>query len=117
MSHSGTLHAPPQYTCQLNYLAASATGEKLPLLVIGKVRSPDVSRTLVHCHFSTSLKKELNGFGYIHRIKELDMFLSNGRKVVLIVDNCLAYPEVLDLQAIELIFLPTNTTSVTQSMD
>ena len=39
------------------------------------------------------------------------------RKIALIVDNCPAHPDVNDLRAIELVFLPPNTTSHTQPMD
>ncbi|WP_430732424.1 hypothetical protein, partial [Acinetobacter baumannii] len=35
----------------------------------------------------------------------------------MIVDNCPAHPTVTGLEWIELIFLPPNTTSVTQPMD
>ena len=39
------------------------------------------------------------------------------KKVVMIVDNCAARPEVSGLKAINLQFLPPNTTSCTQPMD
>ena len=39
------------------------------------------------------------------------------RKVFLIVDNCPAHPTIGGLKAIELCFLPPNTTSITQPMD
>ena len=38
-------------------------------------------------------------------------------KIVLIVDNCPAHPIIDGLKAIELVFLPPNTTSKTQPMD
>jgi len=38
------------------------------------------------------------------------------RKIALIIDNCSAHPTI-EFHNIELIFLPTNTTSVTQLMD
>ena len=44
-------------------------------------------------------------------------FVTEGRKIALIVDNCPAHPDVPGLQAINLIFLPPNTTSRTQPMD
>ena len=37
-------------------------------------------------------------------------FEREGRKVVLVVDNCPAHPEVANLKAINLVFLPPNTT-------
>ncbi|KAJ8877684.1 hypothetical protein PR048_022139 [Dryococelus australis] len=39
------------------------------------------------------------------------------RKVVLFVDNCPAYTELNNLRNIELVYLPTNTTSMLQPLD
>ena len=39
------------------------------------------------------------------------------RTIALIIDNCTAHPQVEQLNSIELIFLPPNTTSNTQPMD
>ena len=44
-------------------------------------------------------------------------FEMHGRKVVMIVNNFPAHPEVLGLKAVNLQFLPPNTTSYTQAMD
>ena len=40
-----------------------------------------------------------------------------GTKVIMTVDNCRPHPEVSGLKAINLQFLPPNTTSCTQPMD
>ena len=51
-------------------------------------------------------------------VKELDRnFGSKKRKIAIIIDNCPAPPDVPALEWVELIFLPPNTTSVTQPMD
>ena len=51
-------------------------------------------------------------------VRELDRkFLSEGRNVVLVIDNCPAHPHIENLKAIELFFLPPNTTSITQPID
>ena len=51
-------------------------------------------------------------------VKELDRnFGSKKRKIALIIDNCPAHPDVPVLEWVGLIFLPPNTTSVTQPMD
>ena len=51
-------------------------------------------------------------------VREIDRkFLAEKRKIALIVDNCHAHPKVEGLKAIDLIFLPPNTTSKTQPMD
>ena len=44
-------------------------------------------------------------------------FMKEGRKIVLLVDNCPAHPSFNNLLSIELIFLPRSTTSKLQSMD
>ena len=44
-------------------------------------------------------------------------FEKENRKVVLIVDNCLAHPIVEGLKAVELVLLPPNTTSKIQPID
>ena len=51
-------------------------------------------------------------------VRELDRkFKLEGRKIALIIDNCPAHPHIDKLQAIELFFLPPNTTSRLQPMD
>ncbi|KAL4100864.1 hypothetical protein QTP88_020893 [Uroleucon formosanum] len=40
-----------------------------------------------------------------------------GRKVLLLVDNCPAHPNLSNLMNIEMIFFPANTTSILQPMD
>ena len=51
-------------------------------------------------------------FHELHRKFEMQ-----GRKVVMIVDNCPAHPEVSGLKDISLQFLPPNATSCTRPMD
>ena len=43
-------------------------------------------------------------------------FVAEGRKIALIVENCPDHPNIDKLQAVDLIFLPPNTTSKTQPM-
>ena len=51
-------------------------------------------------------------------IRKLDSsFQAQDRKVVLLIDNCMAHPEIKDLTNVNLIFLPPNTTSVLQPMN
>ena len=50
-------------------------------------------------------------------VRELDnQFEKENQKVALIIDNCTAHPEIGGLKAIDLFFLPPNTTSVLQPM-
>ena len=44
-------------------------------------------------------------------------FEKENRKVILVVDNCPAHPIIEGLKAVELLFLPPNTTSKTKPMD
>ena len=51
-------------------------------------------------------------------VRELDkQFEKENREVALIIDNCIVHPEICGLKAIDLFFLPSNTTSVLQSVD
>ena len=51
-------------------------------------------------------------------VRELDnQFDKENRKIALIIDKCAAHPEIGRLKAIDLFFLPSNTTSVLQPMD
>ena len=55
---------------------------------------------------------------FIGWLKELDKkFQRQNHKVVVIVDNCPAHPPVRGLRAVDLVFLPPNSTSHTQPMD
>ena len=44
-------------------------------------------------------------------------YATEGRKITSIIDNCPAHPEIENLKAIKLFFLPPNTTPLTQPMD
>lgn len=51
-------------------------------------------------------------------VKKLEKkMLREKRKIALIVDNCPAHPKIAGLKAVELVFLPPNTTSKTQPMN
>ena len=51
-------------------------------------------------------------------VREQDRkFECENQKILLIVDNCPAHPQIGGLKAIEMCFLPPNTTSITQPMD
>ena len=44
-------------------------------------------------------------------------FVSDGRKVALVVNNCPAHPQIQNLKLIKLFFLPPNTNSQMLPMD
>ena len=98
----------------------NATGEKLPLFVIGKSAKPRCfsGRKCLPCRYRSQKKSWMDGDLFTEWVKELDRkFAAQDRKIALIVDNCPAHPTVDGLKAIELNFLPPNTTSKTQPMD
>ena len=60
----------------------------------------------------------MDGDLFTEWVKELDQkFIAQGREIALTVDDCSAHPVVGGLKAIELIFIPPNTTSKMQPMD
>ena len=101
-------------------VAASATGEKLPMFVIGKSVKPRCFKHVksLPCRYRAQPESWMSSFLFDEWVKELDRkFEKKHRKIVLIVDNCTAHPIIDGLKSIELVFLPPNTTSKTQAMD
>ena len=97
----------------------NGVGENLPMLVIEKAEKSRYFKG-VKSLVSTSHKRNpgwtLKFFSdYARRFDA--KFHVEGRKVALIIDNYPAHPHVDNLKAIELVFLPLNTTSKTQPMD
>ena len=101
------------------HVAANAVGEKLPIFVIGKSKKPRCFKnvTSLPCRYRAQKKSWMDRslFEWVREINA--MFLEQGRKIVLIIDNCPAHPDVDGLSNVKLIFLPPNTTSVSQPMD
>ena len=51
-------------------------------------------------------------------VRKLDREINKQkRNIVLVVENCLAHPQLHGLQNVKLAFLPPNTTARTQPMD
>ena len=96
--------------------AANATGEKLPMFVIGKSAKPRCFKNVKNllCRYRSQNKSCIDGNLFTEWVRQLDNnFVAEGRKIALIMDNCPAHPITDNLQAVELIFLPPNTTSKT----
>ncbi len=101
-------------------VGANAVGEKLPIFVIGKAAKPRCFAGIrnLPCRYRGQKKSWMDGLLFEDWVREIDRkFEADKRKVVLIVDNCPAHPQIGDLKAINLVFLPPNTTSHTQPMD
>jgi len=100
--------------------AASATGEKLEMFVIGKSKKPRCFKNVKHlpCRYRAQKKSWMTGDLFEEWVRGLDTsFRAQNRKIVLLIDNCPAHPEINNLTNINLVFLPPNTTSVLQPMD
>ena len=100
--------------------AASMNGEKLPMFVIGKSQKPRCLKNIkkLPCCYWGQKKSWMDSTLFEEWVRELDnQFEKENRKIALIIDNCTAHPEIGGLKAIDLFFLPPNTTSVLQPMD
>ena len=100
--------------------AGNATGEKLPMFVIGKAEKPRCFKgvTSLPCQYKPQRKSWMDSEIFSDYVRKLDTkFDAEGRKIVLIIDNCPAHPNADNLKAIQLLFLPPNATSKTQPMD
>ena len=99
---------------------SNALGEKIPMFVIGKSASPRGFK-YVHnlpCRYRSQKKTWMDVTLFEEWLHELyHKFKMQGRKVVMIVDNFPAHPEVSGLKAVNLQLLPPGTTSYTQLMD
>ena len=100
--------------------AGNALGQKLPMFIIGKAKKPRCFKNLKHlpCRYRGQKKSWMDSDLFEDWVREqAKTFERQNRKVLLIVDNCPAHPKIGGLKAIELCFLPPNTTSITQPMD
>ncbi|XP_037521072.1 tigger transposable element-derived protein 4 [Rhipicephalus sanguineus] len=102
-------------------LVANMTGtEKLLLFVIGKSRNPRCFKNIwsLPSDYAANKKAWMTGELFAQWLGKLDKkFERCGRKVLLLVDNCSAHKVDVETKAIELAFLPANTTAVLQPMD
>ena len=97
-------------------VGASAMGEKLQLLMIGcfpkdQSELPDVT----YRSNSKSLMSSMVFTEWVHNLD--DMMQQQDCKILLVIDNCPAHPDISDLKNVTLKFLPPNTTSMTHPMD
>ena len=100
--------------------AANAVGDKLPMFVIGKSKTPRCFKNVssLPCRYRSQKKSWMDSALFEEWVRELDVkFEKQNRKIALIIDNCPAHPTIADLSNVKLIFLPPKTTSVSQPMD
>lgn len=99
-------------------VASNMSGtDKLPLLLIGKPRCFKNVKSLP-VKYTFNSKAWMMSSIFENWIKKLDRrFHAQGRQIVMFVDNCPAHPEIDNLKATKLVFLPPNTTSILQPSD
>ena len=110
---SGGKHSKVRLT---GMTASNTLVEKILMFVIGESVSPRCFKHVRNllCRYRSQKKAWMDGTFFEEWLHELHRkFEMQGRKVVMIVDNCPAHPEVSGLKAINLQFLPPNTTSCT----
>ena len=95
-------------------------GEKLPMFVIGKSKTPRCFKHIKNlpCKYKSQKKSWMDSQIFEEWVRKLDRtFRMEGRKIALLIDNCPVHPSVPDLTNVQLVFLPPNTTSVLQPVD
>ena len=97
-------------------VAASVTGEKLPMFVIWKSKSPRCFKNFkhLHCEYKSQKKSWMNTEIFEEWVRKLDQkFCADDRNI----DNCPAHPLISNLTNVQIVFFPPNTTSIFQPMD
>ncbi|KAL6517537.1 hypothetical protein OROMI_033238 [Orobanche minor] len=94
---------------------------KSPFWVIGKYAKPicfkNVNMNNLNCEYRFNKKARMTGLLFQEFSHWFEKRM-NGRKVLLLVDNCPAHPKVVEgLRNVELFFLPPNTTTKIQPCD
>ncbi|XP_072165265.1 tigger transposable element-derived protein 4-like [Diadema setosum] len=107
-----------QKTCVTVLVCANMDGSnKLPLFVVGKNKRPRAFKNVKYLPVAYEANKKawMTGALFEAWLRKLDRKMEE-RKIAMVVDNCPAHPHI-KLDNIELVFLPPNTTSLTQPMD
>lgn len=100
---------------------ANMTGTiKKKLIVIGKSKRPRCFKNVktLPVKYENNRKAWMTSDLFEKILHSWDAELRiKGKKILLLVDNCPAHPDVPNLNCIKLVFLPPNTTSVLQPLD
>ncbi|XP_060084566.1 tigger transposable element-derived protein 4-like [Ylistrum balloti] len=94
--------------------------EKLPLFIIGKSAKPRCFKNVhsLPTEYTANKKAWMTVDIFTKWLHQIDRkFARQHRRIAMVIDNCPAHPQIKDLKATKLIFLPPNTTSKTQPMD
>lgn len=102
-------------------VAANMTGTcKKKLMVIGKSKKPRCFKNVhnLPVAYESNKKAWMTSAIFEKWLRDWDAQLKlKQRKILLLIDNCPAHPNVPNLQCIKLVFLPPNVTSILQPMD
>jgi hypothetical protein len=102
-------------------VVANMTGTvKKKLLVIGKSKNPRCFKNVkrLPVDYKSNRRAWMVSEIFEKFLRDWDKELcASKKKILLLVDNCSAHPNVQHLKAINLCFLPPNTTSVLQPLD
>ncbi len=100
-------------------VGASMTGEKMPLIMIGKSERPRAFKNVPNLPVTYFNQKKawMDSTIFAKILKNFDRSMRmQKRKVLLFLDNCSAHPEIT-LEHVEVKYFPPNTTSRCQPMD
>ena len=99
--------------------AANAVGNKLPMFRIGQTKNPRCFKSIkVPCRYLSQRKGWMDSVLFGEWVRDVNKkFKAERGKVALIIDNCLAHPIIENLSHVKLVFLPPNTTSVSQPLE
>ena len=95
-------------------------GEMLSMFAIGKSVKPRCFSGVksLPCRYHAQKRSRMDEDLFTESVKEVNWkFASHDRKIALIINNCPAHQKVDGLKAIELTFLPPNTTPKMLPMD
>ena len=87
--------------CLTGLAAGNAAGEKLPMSVIGKAEKPRIFKgvTSLPCQYKPQRKSWMYSEIFSDYVRKLDTkFDAEDRKIILIIDNCPAHPNVVTTQ-------------------
>ena len=101
-------------------VCASMTGEKMPLLLLGKSKKPRCFRGVARLpvEYDSNRNAWMTATAFARWVERWDRRLhEQGRQIILLVDNCAGHPRQLHLQSIRLEFLPEITTAIIQPCD
>ena len=87
--------------------AANAVGNKLPMFVIGKAKNSRCFKGIksLLCRYRSQRKSWMDSILFEEWVRDISKnFQAEGRKVVLIIDNCPANPIIENVSHVKLVF-------------